>query len=134
MIEMTMDGIPVQIEEGSTILDAARFYGISIPTLCHFEGLSPYGACRLCVVEIGKGENAKLVSSCTYPAEQGLFVSWDGFNRTALSKTRDIFFKVRLWDDKKVISNLLSSYEKLPDEIQAELPMKRIWIVVPEEN
>ncbi len=74
MIEMTVDGIPVQVEEGSTILDAARFYGIEIPTLCHMDGLSSYGACRLCVVEIGKGENAKLVSSCTYPAEQGLFV------------------------------------------------------------
>ena len=67
-------------------------------------------------------------------AEQGLFVSWDGFNKTALGNTKDLFFKVRLWDDKKVIANLLSCYEKLPDEIQAELPMKRIWVVVPDEN
>jgi len=67
-------------------------------------------------------------------ADQGLFVSWDGFNKTALGNTRDLFFKVRLWDDKKVIANLLSCYEKLPDEIQAELPMKRIWVVVPEEG
>ncbi len=67
-------------------------------------------------------------------AEQGLFVSWDGFNKTAMGNVRDLFFKVRLWDDKKIIANLLSSYEKLPDEIQAELPMKRIWVVVPEEN
>ncbi len=65
-------------------------------------------------------------------ADQGLFVSWDGFNKTAISKTKDIFFKVRLWDDKKVIANLLSCYGELPDEIQAELPMKRIWIVVSE--
>ncbi len=67
-------------------------------------------------------------------AEQGLFVSWDGFNKTAMGNIRDLFFKVRLWDDKKLIANLLDSYEKLPDEIQAELPMKRIWIVVPEED
>jgi restriction system protein len=67
-------------------------------------------------------------------AEQGLFVSLDGFNKTAMGNVRDLFFKVRLWDDKKLIANLLNSYEKLPDEIQAELPMKRIWIVVPEED
>jgi len=74
MIEMTIDGIDVQVEEGSSILDVAQFYGIPIPTLCHNDGLTDYGACRLCIVEIGKGDNTKLVSSCTYPAEQGLFV------------------------------------------------------------
>jgi len=67
-------------------------------------------------------------------SDQGLFVSWEGFNKTALANTRDLFFKVRLWDDKKIISNLLASYEKMPDEIQAELPLKRIWVMVPEEN
>ena len=74
MIELTIDGILVQVEKGSSILDAARFYGLGIPTLCHHDGLSSYGACRLCIVEIGKGDRAKLVSSCTYPAEQGMTV------------------------------------------------------------
>jgi bidirectional [NiFe] hydrogenase diaphorase subunit len=74
MINLTIDGLDVQVEEGSSLLDVAQFYGIPIPTLCHHDGLTDYGACRLCVVEIGKGNNAKLVSSCTYPAEQGLFV------------------------------------------------------------
>jgi len=67
-------------------------------------------------------------------AEQGLFVSWEGFNKGAIAKTRDLFFKVRLWDDKKLMSALLANYERLPDEIQAELPLKRIWVVVPEEG
>jgi len=74
MINLTIDGLDVQVEEGSSLLDTAQFYGIPIPTLCHHDGLTDYGACRLCVVEIGKGRNAKLVSSCTYPAENGLFV------------------------------------------------------------
>jgi bidirectional [NiFe] hydrogenase diaphorase subunit len=74
MINLTIDGLDVQVEEGSSLLDVAQFYGIPIPTLCHHDGLTDYGACRLCIVEIGKGENAKLVSSCTYPAENGLFV------------------------------------------------------------
>ncbi|MDB4306154.1 2Fe-2S iron-sulfur cluster-binding protein, partial [bacterium] len=43
-------------------------------TLCHMEGLTPYGACRLCVVEVGDPPNSRLVTSCTYPAEEGLKV------------------------------------------------------------
>ena len=74
MIKLTINGLPVSVEKGSTILEAARFYGFPIPTLCHKEGLTTYGACRLCVVEIGEGAGARLVSSCTYPAEEGLKV------------------------------------------------------------
>jgi len=74
MIALTINGLPVLVEEGTTLLEAAQFLGFSIPTLCHNDGLSPYGACRLCVVEIGEGPKAKLVSSCTYPAQEGLQV------------------------------------------------------------
>lgn len=66
--------------------------------------------------------------------ESGLVVSWDGFKRTASSNTRDLFFRVRLWDDKQFLKNLLEVYAELPGEIQAELPLKRIWVVVPEEE
>lgn len=95
---------------------------------------------RLCVqVKSGGAQNDSAIRELEgvmsrVGAEQGLFVSWNGFNKTALGNIRDLFFKVRLWDDKKFITNLLSCYEKLPDEIQAELPMKRIWVVVPEEE
>jgi len=80
MIQMTINGLSVSVEEGTTVLEAARFYGFPIPTLCYHEGLSPYGACRLCVVEIGDGPKAKLVSSCTYPVQEKLTV------RTASSR------------------------------------------------
>ncbi|HUU10246.1 MAG TPA: 2Fe-2S iron-sulfur cluster-binding protein [Phycisphaerae bacterium] len=80
MITLTINGLPVSVEEGSTLLEAAQFIGFPIPTLCHMEGLTPYGACRLCVVEIGQGPKAKLVTSCTYLAEPGLKV------RTASSR------------------------------------------------
>jgi len=72
--EITIDGIPVTVPENWTILDAARFLGIDIPALCYNEGLSAWGGCRLCVVEITSGKKSKLVSSCTYPAENGLIV------------------------------------------------------------
>ena len=80
MIQLTINGLEISVEEGTTLLEAAQFLGFPIPTLCHMEGLSPYGACRLCVVEIGEGPRAKLVSSCTYPAQEGLIV------RTASSR------------------------------------------------
>ncbi|MBW2167853.1 MAG: (2Fe-2S)-binding protein, partial [Deltaproteobacteria bacterium] len=80
MINLIINGLPVSVEEGATLLEAARFLGFPIPTLCYIDGLSPYGACRLCVVEIGEGPKAKLVTACTYPAEEGLKV------RTASSR------------------------------------------------
>ena len=74
MITLKINGLEVSVDKGSTLLEAARFLGFPIPTLCYMEGLSPYGACRLCMVEIGEGPKAKLVSSCTYLAEEGLIV------------------------------------------------------------
>jgi len=74
MTELTINGIDVTVEPGATLLEAAEFLGLPIPTLCHMEGLTPYGACRLCVVEIGDSPNSRLVTSCTYPAEEGLKV------------------------------------------------------------
>ena len=64
----------VKAEEGMTILEAARSAGIDIPTLCHHEKLAPYGACRLCIVEIVKGQRTRLVTSCVYTVEDGLIV------------------------------------------------------------
>ncbi len=72
MINLTVNGLSVSLEEGTTVLEAARFLGFPIPTLCHMDGLSPYGACRLCVVEIVEGAAAGLVTACTYPATDGL--------------------------------------------------------------
>jgi len=74
MLNIILNGLPVKVEKGTTILEAARFYGFPVPTLCHMESLSPYGACRLCVVEIGEGENTRLVTSCTHPVEENLKV------------------------------------------------------------
>ena len=80
MVTLSINGLRVSQEEGTTILEAAKFLGFPIPTLCYNEGLSPYGACRLCVVEIGEEPNSRLVSSCTYPVQEGLKV------RTASSR------------------------------------------------
>ena len=55
MVTLKIDEIPVQVPEGSTLLQAAQKLGIWIPTLCHHESLTPTGGCRLCVVEIKTG-------------------------------------------------------------------------------
>jgi NADH dehydrogenase/NADH:ubiquinone oxidoreductase subunit G len=70
MIDLKINGIPVSVPDGTTILDAAKFADIPIPTLCHHQKLSPYGGCRLCIVEI-KGIN-RPVTSCTTPVSQGM--------------------------------------------------------------
>ena len=74
MPKVTIDGIRFDAEKGWTILEVANFLGLKIPTLCYNEGLSAWGGCRLCVVEIGPVGRTKLVSSCTYPVEEGLVV------------------------------------------------------------
>ncbi len=74
MIDLKINGIDVSVDRGTTLLEAAQFLGLPIPTLCHMEGLTPYGACRLCVVEVGEEPNSRLVTACTYPAETGLAV------------------------------------------------------------
>jgi len=76
MPKLKINGIEVEVDHGSSVLDAARFLGIPIPTLCHDDGLTPYGACRLCVVEAANSNGArpKLLSACTLPAEDGLVV------------------------------------------------------------
>jgi heterodisulfide reductase subunit A len=73
MISLTIDDRKVEVEDGSTILAAAEKLGISIPTLCHHKSLIPYGACRLCLVELRQPRPA-LQASCIYPAQEGLVV------------------------------------------------------------
>ena len=71
MVELTIDGIRTQVYEGTTVLEAASQMGIVIPTLCHHDGLTPYGACRVCMVEVVKGGRSSLEASCTLPAADG---------------------------------------------------------------
>ncbi len=72
MVNLKIDGKKVTVRKLSTILDAARKLDIPIPTLCHHPELSPYGGCRLCLVEI-KG-SPKPVTACTTFAKEGMEV------------------------------------------------------------
>ena len=75
-VTAVIDGIEVRVERDTTILEAARLAGISIPTLCHHEALEPYGACRLCTVEVEtRPGKTKLVTACNFPLRRDTVVS-----------------------------------------------------------
>ena len=74
-VKLTINQKQVVAEKGMTILEAARKAGIQIPTLCHDDRLKPAGDCRLCMVEIARGNRRKLVASCVHEAEDGLVVT-----------------------------------------------------------
>ena len=109
MIELTINGLPVSVDHGSTLLEAATFLGFPVPTLCHMEGLSPYGACRLCVVEVGAGKDAKLVTSCTYLAQEGLRVR-TASNRVVRARRMILELFLASCPQSKVIQDLASAH------------------------
>ena len=78
MVNLTINGRPIKAEEGTSILLAARKNNIYIPSLCENEAVAPYGACRLCLVEIKTARGReRLVTSCIYQVEEGLTVQAD---------------------------------------------------------
>ena len=96
MVKLTINGIPVSVEEGTTILEAARSVGIHIPTLCYLKDINEIGACRMCVVEVKGARN--LVAACVYPVAEGMEVHT---NTKKLLESR-----------RKTLQLLLSVHEK----------------------
>ena len=109
MIAMTINGLKVQVEKGTSVLEAARWVGFPVPTLCAEDGLRPYGACRLCMVEIGDAPRTKLVAACTYMAEEGLKVRT---NSDKVQQARKLLLElyVSVCPQSKRIQDLASEY------------------------
>ena len=70
MVNIKINGMPLSVPAGSTILEAARMHGIEIPTLCYLREINEIGACRICVVEVVGMRN--LVAACVYPVAEGM--------------------------------------------------------------
>lgn len=95
-----------------------------------------FGAPRLCV-EVKSGDLPidrpavdKLLGAVTkFGAQEGLFVSWGGFKSTVFKEMASSFFRVRLWTQKELLEALFATYDRLDDDLKAELPLKRIWTV-----
>ncbi|HEB29867.1 MAG TPA: 2Fe-2S iron-sulfur cluster binding domain-containing protein [Spirochaetes bacterium] len=123
MIKLTIDDKAVDVAEDTTLLEAAKSLKIKIPTLCYNTYLKPYGGCRICLVEITTaqmGGHSRLVSSCTYPAEEGLKV----FTATDRVKQGRIFVLELLLarcpesaDLKALAEELGISYDETMDEV-----------------
>jgi len=73
-VVMQIDGKEVKTGDGTTVLQAARAAGIRIPTLCHHDKLEPFGACRMCMVEVEVRGKKNYVVSCLYPVAKDLVV------------------------------------------------------------
>jgi heterodisulfide reductase subunit A len=71
---VSVDGRTSEVPRGTTIFTAARQMGVTIPTLCNYRGLLPYGSCRVCLVELQTPRGGQLVASCSYPIENELTV------------------------------------------------------------
>lgn len=70
----------------------------------------------------------------TFGAKQGLLVSWGGFTKPARQEARRLFFEIRLWDSDAVIDKLQETYDRLPTDMQAEIPLERVWTLLPDEG
>jgi NADH dehydrogenase/NADH:ubiquinone oxidoreductase subunit G len=109
VISLTIDGRDIEAEVGLTILQVARQNNIHIPTLCHHEALEPYGACRLCTVEITVRKRKRFVTACNYVVSDGIDI------RTAspeVTEVRKMILELLLarCPDVKIIKDLAKSY------------------------
>lgn len=123
MIHLTIDEKLIEIPEGRTLLDACHEHGIHIPTLCYHPALEPYGACRLCMVEIlHPSQPSRLVASCVYPCEEGLIVQT---NSAAVQRNRRMTAEL-----------LLGSAYNTPEivALAEELGVKEARFQMPEED
>lgn len=93
MLNFTINDILLEVEDGKTILEVAHEEGIKIPTLCYHKELTPYGACRLCLVEIVGGGRPGLQAACTYKVSDGLMVKTD---TERVVRARNIVFELLL--------------------------------------
>ena len=114
-------------DKGIDILAAGGAFGFDRPRIC---------------VQVKSGDTpadrpefTQLIGAMqSVNADQGLFVSWSGFKTTVLKEVPTQFFKVRVWNENDLIEQLLENYDKLDQDIRAELPLKRIWtLATPEE-
>ncbi len=114
-------------DKGIDILAALGPLGFGRPRICVQvkSGDSPVDAPTLNQL-IGSMQNVQ--------ADQGLLVSWGGFKSSVDREVPGQFFRVRLWDQDAIIDELLANYDKLDEDLRAELPLKRIWSVAAQEE
>jgi restriction system protein len=117
---------PPGADGGVDIFAGRGTLGLDQPRLC-VQVKSQTNPCDVTVYRTLQG------SMQTFKAEQGLLVCWGGFNKPVQSEAKQGYFTVRLWESRDLVEAIYHNYERLPAEIQAELPLKKVWMLVMEE-
>lgn len=119
---------PAGPDKGIDILAAPEPFGFGKPRLCVQVKSSDTPIDRPTLDQL-------LGSMQNFNAEQGLLVSWAGFKSSVDKEIPSQFFRIRLWDQSSIINELLSVYDKLNEDLKAELPLKRIWTLnIPDDE
>lgn len=122
MIQLTINGKSLEVHEDRSLLEACREHSIHIPTLCFHPALEPYGACRLCVVELVTGGRSRLVASCVHPCEEGAVVNTDS----------EVVKRSRRMTAELILAGSYHTPEILA--LGEELGVKEVRFKLPEEN
>lgn len=112
---------------GADILAARGSLGLDSPTLC-VQVKATEAPADVTVFRALQG------TMTTFGASQGLLVCWGGFTRALKNEARQHTFTIRLWNQSDIVEAVYRVYEQLPEEIQAELPLKRVWTLVREDQ
>jgi bidirectional [NiFe] hydrogenase diaphorase subunit len=133
-VKLKIDNIEVSVPEGTTILNAARANGIVIPTLCDTEGLTGYGGCRLCMVEIHG--SPKLFAACVTPVSMGMEI---GTQSDKLKEYRKMAIQFILAERTHIcsvcVSNNTCELQKLANELGVDHVMfEREWTSHPVDS
>lgn len=112
---------------GVDILAGRGSLGLDGPRLC-VQVKSQQGPADVTVYRTLQG------AMQTFNAEQGLLVCWGGFNRAVLQESKQGHFTVRLWNSSDLVGAIYRNYHRLPAEVQAELPLKQVWMLVVEDT
>ncbi|MDR9836619.1 restriction endonuclease [Herbaspirillum huttiense] len=118
---------PEGADGGADILAGSGPLGFSAPRLC-IEVKSEDNP-------IGREPVDKLLGAMTkFNADQGLFVAWGGFKGNVQKEMASQFFRLRLWTQKEILEQLFEQYDRLDEDLKAELPLKRVWMVASQEE
>ncbi|WP_249168656.1 restriction endonuclease [Alkaliphilus sp. B6464] len=118
---------PEGSDNGVDLLASSGTLGFSSPKICVQVKTSDTPVDRLTMDQL-------IGTMSNYNADYGLLISWYGFKNSVIKEIPKQFFKVRLWDSKKIIEELFANYDMLSDEIKTDIPLKRMWIPNIEED
>ena len=117
---------PEGSDQGVDILAAANTLGFGAPKICV--------QVKTTDSPVDRPTMDQLVGTMSnFNADYGLLISWSGFKNSVLKEIPKQFFRVRLWDSSKIIEQLFETYDLLSDDIKADIPLKKIWMLNTED-